>query len=58
MSDPQQVALAFLFWIFAGIGVPYLMLRQPQGSVRYSLRGLLVATTLVAVVLGLVAWLI
>jgi hypothetical protein len=56
MTDSQVVALAFLFWIIAGIGVPYLMMLHHQRRMQSGIRSLLVATSLVALGLGLVAW--
>jgi hypothetical protein len=58
MSDLQQVAIAFLFWGVFGIGVPFATAAvSRQGTLRFRVHTLLVATTLVSVGLGLIVWL-
>ncbi len=57
MSELQLTVTLLCFWPVVAIGLPFFVWLRHERMLRFSLRTLLIATTLVAVVLGLIVWL-
>ena len=59
-EEERLTPLLILFAVFVGFLAPAFVVRhlhKREGPWRFSLRTMLIATTLVAVVLGMIAWL-
>jgi hypothetical protein len=56
MTEFQLIAVVLCFWPVVAIGMPFSIFLREERLLRFSLRTLLTAMTLVAVVLGLAVW--
>jgi hypothetical protein len=54
MTGFQSAVVLLCFWPVVAIGFPFFVWLRHERMLRYSLRSLLIATTLVALVLGLI----